>query len=626
MLSPTRWDIITRDNVDRLEQVAVLGRGQITAIHWLSETELAISTATDTWLYDISASSALHHVFSPPTAETATYAISPDARLVAVASQCEITLRALETGEALRTFSVDGMCLYRPVFSENGAVLAGVAFHGSSCKGEVYLWDIATGNVLRTLEVCSSAVPFLSLNAQGTRVAVTSYTRSTGTRIVVWEVAATEAAPMFSLENVRPKTLATLSADGSLMAVYGEDGLTLWNTETGIATTFTPYDAFEVPAATFSATNDRLAVGVGGAVHILTAEGERLFASAPVLKAVHNLALSPNATHVAANFGDAVYIWDTQESEPVTVLQGFTDRAWSLAFNTETTALAAGYGDGYVRLWNLSTFQQSDAWPTGRGVVRSVVFTANDTAIGLSADPDNDLLAAYVQVWHIDPRSRLSEEVLSTFSPPCLTAIPADSLLVWADGDTVYGWDVNTQSTRIVLETHMRELLTDVALDVPHATLAAVSEGSRLQLWRVQEQVLQAEFPAPGGTFAAPDTLKRIALSPDGTRVIGVEQRGYVAMWNVGEESVIALPFTASTAISAQGCSPLAFNMDGSMWAAAEKNTVVFRDAENGQLLDELGASPLWLTAVAFSPDGRWLATASQDGTVRIWGVPAEEE
>ncbi len=304
--APGHWAIITRDNVDRLEQVAVLGRGYITAMHWLSETELAISTATDTWLYDTRTPNTPRHVFSPPTTEIATYAISPDARFVAVASRCVITLRSLETGEALRTFSVDDMCLYRPVFSENGAVLAGVAFHGSSCEREVYLWDIATGNVLRTLEVCSSAGPLLSLDAQGTRVAVTSYTRITGTRIAVWEITATEAPPLLSLEDVRPKTLATLSANGALLAVHGEEGLTLWDIEAGTATTFTPYDAFEVPAASFSATSDRLAVGVGGAVHILTTKGERLFASVPALKTVHSLALSPNATHLAANFWDTV--------------------------------------------------------------------------------------------------------------------------------------------------------------------------------------------------------------------------------------------------------------------------------------------------------------------------------
>jgi len=48
-------------------------------------------------------------------------------------------------------------------------------------------------------------------------------------------------------------------------------------------------------------------------------------------------------------------------------------------------------------------------------------------------------------------------------------------------------------------------------------------------------------------------------------------------------------------------------------------------DAHTGTLLRELKGHAGVVTRVAFTPDGQRLATASQDGTVKIWTCrPAE--
>jgi WD40 repeat protein len=64
----------------------------------------------------------------------------------------------------------------------------------------------------------------------------------------------------------------------------------------------------------------------------------------------------------------------------------------------------------------------------------------------------------------------------------------------------------------------------------------------------------------------------------------------------------------------------VAFSSDG-RWLATggEGYTVKIWDLKTGQDLEPLRGHTGDVCAVAFSPDGRWLATAGEDTTVRIW-------
>jgi WD40 repeat protein/serine/threonine protein kinase len=114
-----------------------------------------------------------------------------------------------------------------------------------------------------------------------------------------------------------------------------------------------------------------------------------------------------------------------------------------------------------------------------------------------------------------------------------------------------------------------------------------------------------------------------LAFSPDGRRV-GTASDGSVKVWDAetGQER-----FTLSNEPKAQAWS-VAFSPDG-RWVAAGigfgdhrvPGEVKVWDAITGQAFLSLGGHSSGVNAVAFSPDGQRLASASTAGTVILWDV-----
>jgi RNA polymerase sigma factor (sigma-70 family) len=157
-----------------------------------------------------------------------------------------------------------------------------------------------------------------------------------------------------------------------------------------------------------------------------------------------------------------------------------------------------------------------------------------------------------------------------------------------------------------------------IALFPDGRTLAAASRDQTLRLWDLTTGRELHRFPDH------PGSLRFLALSPDGTTLAsGVSPPGIIHFWEAasGKELRQLSPHA--------WLGRIAFSPDGkTLAAAAARHRILLWETATGRLLRELDGreETLFAGALAFAPDGRTLVSAGLAETIRFWDLATGEE
>ena len=336
---------------------------------------------------------------------------------------------------------------------------------------------------------------------------------------------------------------------------------------------------------------------------------------------VKSLATSPDGRTLASLGSDgAIFLWDVKRRKPLGPLSsGAPFRNTSLAFRPDGRVLVSGTDIGSLVFWQVATRSEVGELSAGPPVlatrpgvlarVSAVAFSPDGRT--LVAGRDDGRVIMYPADTTESPRVLTVHrgEVRSlAFSPDAATLASGgldQAVILWSRETSVIG-------ERLVMPT---AAVFTVALSKDGGTLASASWNGTIILWDVIHRQQLRQVSVPG--------LTSMALMPNG-RVLAAASGSKIRLFASSTGEPISEPSTGYTG----NMLSLAFSPDGRTLASGSADRMVkLWDVETGQ---QKGSSMLGhaeaVVAVAFSPDGRMLASGSWDKTIVLWDVATQRQ
>jgi len=403
----------------------------------------------------------------------------------------------------------------------------------------------------------------------------------------------------------------TFSPDGKRIASCGRELLAIRDFES------------EVRAVAFSLDGRKIVSGdqYGGMAMWDAQSGKKIMTLVGHTKRINDIAFSPDGRRIASAGRDhMIKVWDASDGSKVMTLKGHTGPVCSVAFSRDGKRIVSGSKDGAPKVWDAETGSELMTLWGHEGWIYSAVFSPDGRRI-VSGSTANTL-----KVWDAEGGK---EAMTLSGHEGWVTSVafsPDGKRVISGSWDkTLRVWDAESGEELMILRGH-DESIGPVAFSPDGNRIVSGSRDSTIKVWdaetsRHEEMTLRGH---DGSVWA-------VASSADGRRCASGSADKRLKVWDTESGREI---MTLEGHAGEVRC--LAFNPDGSRivssggWAdtsqQVDDKTLRVWDAQSGAELMILRGHEDWIRSVAFSPDGRRIASCSRDETVRVWDAATGKE
>jgi WD40 repeat protein len=414
------------------------------------------------------------------------------------------------------------------------------------------------------------------------------------------------------------------SPDGKRLASADRGGtLRVWDAATGKAVcSITARPGFITEDLCFSPEGKWLASASEDKTVTVwdAATGRKAFALPARAGVVLRVRFSPNGLRLVTDSSDGtVRVWDAATGKEASTLQVPHFPAHAACFSSDGKRLAGAAEARTVKVWDTATGNEVLSLPEPGKGIRSVCFSPGDRWLAAVS------LDGPIKVWDAATGKEVCNITEHAQGIRTVCFSPHGKLLAGACTDwTVAVWDAATGKEEFSLKGHTGGV-SRVCFSPDGTRLATASEDGTVRLWDPQRR--QGERHLQGHTRV----IDGVCFSPDGKRLASAS--GIADQWDrwLSGEVKVWDPATGREEFSLQGHTlrvwSVCFSPDGRQLATAsdDKTVKLWDSATRHEVLTLVGHTS-GVKCVCFSPDGKWLASASFDQTVRVWDARRGQE